>query len=333
MRTTIYTLLFATISLFTVAQNNLVVFTDDGEKFIMYVNSVQLNEMPEANVKAENLSGEGFRIKLAFNNKSIPELTKSIYFEKPGLEYTFVVKKNKKDNYVMRFMSEAPVSQQPEQNIPVEETVYENPQYSGNSTTETVTGTVVHETNTTTSGQALDAGSTSISMSVTEEGINMSVNDSEMPESVSFDLNVGEGGAPTQTSVTTTTTTTYNESVTVQSSEIEEYQSVSGENTTTSLGRCSYPVDNSEFADIKISLNKKTFEDSKLTLAKQIAKSKCFTSAQIRDIMGMYDFEDTRLEFAKYAYEYVYDPDNYYLVNDAFQFEMTIEELDEFIRN
>lgn len=329
MKAAFLILVFATISCYTIAQNNLVVFTDDGEEFIMYVNSVQVNDIPEANVKAESLSGESIRIKLAFNNKSIPELTKSIYFENQGVEYTFVVKKNNKDKYVMRFMSESPVMDQPEQNIPVDETVYEKPQYSGNTTNETVTGTVVHETSTTTYGEPVNAGSTSFSMSVTEEGINMQVRENEMPESVSFDLNVGEGGTQTQTTVTTTTT--YNESVTVHSSETEEYQSVSGTSPTAITGRCTYPVDKAEFADIETSLNEKSFEDSKLTLAKQIAKNKCFTSAQIRDVMKMFNFEDTRLEFAKYAYEYVYDPDNYYLVNDAFQFEMTIEELDEFI--
>jgi hypothetical protein len=45
----------------------------------------------------------------------------------------------------------------------------------------------------------------------------------------------------------------------------------------------------------------------------------------------MFDFEDTRLDFAKFAWEYVYDKDNYYLVNDAFEFELTIDELNEFL--
>jgi len=331
MKIVLWLIAILTLSIVTVSQNNLVVFTDDGEEFILFVNSVQLNEMPMANVKAENLTGDGVRIKLAFNNKSIPELSKSVYFENQGREYTFVVKKNNKDKYVMRYMTESPIVDVPPQNIPVDETVYENPQYSVNTPNETVTGTIVTETVSTTTGEPINAGSTSFSMSVTEEGINMQVKENEMPESVNFDLNVGGGGTQTQTTVTTTTTTTYNESVTVHSSETEAYDAGSEINSIVVAGRCVYPVDNTEFSDIKTSINKKSFEDSKLVLAKQIIKSKCLKSEQIRDIMKMFDFEDTRLEFAKYAYEYVYDPDNYYIVNDAFQFEMTIEELDEFI--
>lgn len=45
----------------------------------------------------------------------------------------------------------------------------------------------------------------------------------------------------------------------------------------------------------------------------------------------LFSFEDTRLELAKYSYGYTYDIGNYYLLNDAFTFESTIEELDEFI--
>ncbi|MCX7728498.1 MAG: DUF4476 domain-containing protein [Bacteroidia bacterium] len=43
--------------------------------------------------------------------------------------------------------------------------------------------------------------------------------------------------------------------------------------------------------------------------------------------MKLFSFEETRLEFAKYAYSKVIDKENYYQVNDAFQFENSIEEL------
>ena len=43
--------------------------------------------------------------------------------------------------------------------------------------------------------------------------------------------------------------------------------------------------------------------------------------------MMAFDFEDTKLQFAKYAYGHTYDINNFYMVNDAFEFESSIEEL------
>ena len=53
---------------------------------------------------------------------------------------------------------------------------------------------------------------------------------------------------------------------------------------------------------------------------------------QVKGIMGVFGFEDTKLDFAKYAYERTYDIGNYYKVNDAFSFETSVEELNEYIQ-
>ena len=47
--------------------------------------------------------------------------------------------------------------------------------------------------------------------------------------------------------------------------------------------------------------------------------------------MNLFSFEDSKLQYAKYAYTYTFDLGNYYKVNDAFTFEMSIEELNEYI--
>ena len=45
------------------------------------------------------------------------------------------------------------------------------------------------------------------------------------------------------------------------------------------------------------------------------------------DIMMAFDFEASKVEFAKFAYGHTYDVNNYYKVNDAFEFESSIDEL------
>ena len=69
-----------------------------------------------------------------------------------------------------------------------------------------------------------------------------------------------------------------------------------------------------------------------MTLARQIGDSHCFSSAQVTGIMGLFGFEETKLEFAKYAYSHTHDIGNYYKVNDAFNFESSIDELNRYIK-
>lgn len=92
-------------------------------------------------------------------------------------------------------------------------------------------------------------------------------------------------------------------------------------------------VNHQEFADICKTINSQSFSNTKITLAKQIISSKgCFTAQQIKEIMGLFNFESARLEIAKFAYNYTSDKENYYLVNDAFSFSSSIDELDKFLK-
>jgi hypothetical protein len=47
--------------------------------------------------------------------------------------------------------------------------------------------------------------------------------------------------------------------------------------------------------------------------------------------MKLFSFESSRLEFAKFAYKYTWDINNYFLLNDAFDFESSIDELNKYI--
>jgi len=45
----------------------------------------------------------------------------------------------------------------------------------------------------------------------------------------------------------------------------------------------------------------------------------------------LFSFEDDKLEFAKYAYGFVYDPENYYQVYDVFDFSSSVDSLKKYI--
>ena len=86
-----------------------------------------------------------------------------------------------------------------------------------------------------------------------------------------------------------------------------------------------------EFMQLKNSIGSKAFEDSRLQIAKQALSYNYFSSAQIAELMHLFSFESSRLEFAKFAYGKTIDKQNYYLVNDAFSFENSIGELNQYI--
>lgn len=85
------------------------------------------------------------------------------------------------------------------------------------------------------------------------------------------------------------------------------------------------------FQQLMISINSTPFDNTRLNIAKQAIMSNGATAQQILEIMGMLTFESNRLDLAKFAYRYVADPNNYFLVNNGFSFNSSINELNRFI--
>ena len=79
-------------------------------------------------------------------------------------------------------------------------------------------------------------------------------------------------------------------------------------------------------------IKKESFDSSRLTLAKQVVTSNPMNTNQILDICKLFDFESNKLEFAKFAYLRCTDKNKYYLLNEAFSFDSSKRELDEYIQ-
>lgn len=78
-------------------------------------------------------------------------------------------------------------------------------------------------------------------------------------------------------------------------------------------------------------ISSSSFDSSKQTLAKQAIASNWFTSAQVCEMLKLFTFESSKLAVAKSAYSKTIDKSNYFMVNNAFTFESSIEELDSYI--
>lgn len=144
---------------------------------------------------------------------------------------------------------------------------------------------------------------------------------------ISQTTTVSAGGISGGASVTTTTTQT-----TTSTGGHEQYEGDGNDHMDYTGPRgCPRPMEPHSFGQALESISSKSFESSKLTIAKQIVGSNCLLCRQVREIMKLFTFESNRLEFAKYAYKYTWDINNYFLLNDAFEFESSIEELNRFI--
>jgi len=145
-------------------------------------------------------------------------------------------------------------------------------------------------------------------------------------------INMNVGNVTTTSNVSGTAETS-----TIQVPAVNEPVGVVGQPNVVALPGyagpvgCAWPMAPADFSSVKNSISSKSFEDSKLTIAKQVVGSNCLLCSQVKEIMLLFSFEDTRLDFAKFAYGHTYDIGNYYMLNDAFTFESSIDELNEYI--
>jgi len=169
----------------------------------------------------------------------------------------------------------------------------------------------VYEERTTTTTTTNDNINTNINMGIPGGGINVNMN-----------LNM-PGTIQSSTTTTTTTTTTGG------------YQQAPPPppppQPRPSGNGCYGPCGASEFQSVKGSISSKPFEDNKVQIAKQFLGANCVSAAQVRDLMGMFTYEESKLDIAKFAYGRCVDPNNYYKVNDGFTFSSSIDDLNEFI--
>ncbi|HRZ42419.1 MAG TPA: DUF4476 domain-containing protein [Bacteroidales bacterium] len=86
-----------------------------------------------------------------------------------------------------------------------------------------------------------------------------------------------------------------------------------------------------EFGSLVATIRSASFEQTKLTIAKDAIARSLVTSDMVYQIMMLFSFEATKLEFAKWAYAYTTDPHLYYLVNRAFSFDSSKTELSRWI--
>jgi hypothetical protein len=308
------------------------IFNQDGVKFWVIVDGEKQNVEPQTKVVIGNLTAQNYKFKILFQDSQIPPIEKNIFTKDVDNKFhnsTYIVRKDNKGNYVAKLNSDEIVTT----NIVSDNS---NVSYNDNLPHQVPDQNtqVYNQTTTTTTTTVGDPQNIQL-------GVGINVN--ETPNGVNMNMNVGGTGINTSGTVTssyTTTTTTTTSSSNInqeppadihhEHNQPPHHYVMSGYSGPTG---CPMPISNENFIAVKNSISSKSFEDSKLTIAKQVISNNCLICSQVKEIMLLFSFEATRLELAKFAYKHTFDIGNYYQLNDAFTFETSIEELNQYISN
>lgn len=313
-------------NLYSQCLSQLTIFHEDGERFWVIIDGVKQNTAPQYTIFLDSLQGNFVKVKIIFDNEKTKDINKTISLkdEIDRCTHSKYVIKKVKNKYVLRLYSCEPIvidsknnelvndnlintqqqpqqpiqpSQQPQQqNLQLQQPVNQTQQQGG------IGATIIDPV----TGQP-------ISVNVS---FNVPTNNEQNNIQTQKEISLQQIQKPLQQPS--------------QLQNIEKQPQIQQQPQQISPAYYQ-PMSPEDFASAKASISSKSFEDSKLTLAKQIAASNHLTSKQVKEIMQLFSFEDSKLDFAKYAYKYVYDPNNYYIVNDAFKFSSSIDELNEFI--
>ena len=303
------------------AQSNCIFFSEGGEKFWVVLNGVKQNPDAQTNVKVQGLNAPTFKTKIIFEDNNLPDIDKTIYFNEPG-EYTYNITHNNKGEIVLRGLTMVPIAPQPVMVPNQYVVVYGSPVPQQTTVVTTApTGGVVQQTTTTTTttGNPNDNVNMNVGMNLGGIGVGMNVN-----------VNDGMGGTTQSTSTTTYSTTTTTTGGGVVYTEPAPTTIVYVPGYGGPIG-CPMPMAPGDFESAKSSIASKSFESTKLEIAKQIIGSNCVVAEQVKQIMQLFDFEASKLDFAKFAYGHTYYKGNYFKVNDAFEFESSVSDLNSYI--
>ena len=102
------------------------------------------------------------------------------------------------------------------------------------------------------------------------------------------------------------------------------------QNTNYIIPHC-LGMDAKAFSDLKCVISNRWFESGKLEVTKQAITNSAVSSSQLAELMSLLSFESSKLELAKFGYAQVVDKQKFFLVNDAFSFESSISELNNYI--
>ncbi|WP_299984111.1 DUF4476 domain-containing protein [uncultured Pontibacter sp.] len=95
-------------------------------------------------------------------------------------------------------------------------------------------------------------------------------------------------------------------------------------------GACRNLLDRYDVDRLIDAMKGRDFESTRLTIAREAVRNGSILSEDLRNVLLAFEFESTRLEFAKFAYDNVCDKERFYYIYDIFKFDHHVRELEEY---
>ena len=111
-----------------------------------------------------------------------------------------------------------------------------------------------------------------------------------------------------------------------------EWSNNDGNNNWNNDYNTNRAMNTQEFGLFKESLRNESFDNTRLNIARQVMNTNYFTTAQVKEVVGLFSFENSKLDIAKHGYKNTIDKNQYYTVGDAFSFSSSKEELMTYIQ-
>ncbi len=296
------------------------VFAENGERFWLILDGNRINQDAKANVRVEGLKKAWYRSKIIFEDESIEALDANVALQDVEsnnlMDVTYVVKKTNKGKWVLRVSSFSEVAPSGGESQVLKYDDASGQVSNQSATDENVKTTVTTTTTTKVQNPDMESSDITINTDMGEMG-NVSIKTSIPGMSMNMNTNM---------TVTETTTT---QTQTTSSNPAAPAPKASPAPSTA----CNNAMSSGDFSSAKASISNQSFTDSQMKVAKQILKSNCLNVNQVIEIMNIFSYEESKLDFAKAAYSKTVDKGNYYKINDAFTYSGSIDELNEFLES
>jgi hypothetical protein len=328
---------------------NLTIFSEDGYKFFLILNGERMNDEAQTNIRIEELPQPYYNARIIFEDKTQKPISKNnlMLTDANGVpqEVTYKIKKDKQGKQLLRFFSFIPA----EQNMirPSNATVYRfgapaqpifGPGFNAN-------------VNTPLGNFNYGSNQQGTNINVNVPGVNVNVNGNPNPRGGGGRGNQGNNGFNNQG----------NNGFNNQGNNGFNNQGNNGFNNQGNNGfnnqgngfnnqgnngyynqggfhfdpnqPCATPMSPRDFDEARSLIANEGFDDTRLNTAKQVMVEHCLNVSQIITLCKLFSFEDTKLEFAKFAYIYCSEPRNYFKVNSVFNFDASKQELNSHINS
>lgn len=301
---------------------NLTIFSEDGLPFYLILNGERYNDVPQTNIRIEELPNPYYNCKVIFEDRSLPEISKSAVniadVNNVMQDVTYRIKRDNKGRNVLRFYSFVPAQQNMVR--PANCAVYR-----------------FGAPNVLVAGPGFVAsggrGGTNVNVNV--GGTSISVN------------TPGGGRVSSNSSYTESRDYAYQNDVRYsdnrgrydngrdRDNRYNDTRYRDNEDRYRNEGRstCRMAMNGADFNEARNAVAASSFDETRLSTAKQIISANCMTAAQISTMLSVFSFEASKLDFAKYAYPFCVDKNNYFKINNSFSFESSKAELNNYVQS